>query len=164
MTGVSSLLRKLLVGRSDGIRARLRRRIWDRVRPRTEEPSSRGSNSKVSATTPSPSVPVAAAGAPAGFAAVLDRKALGPGEVTEVVVGGAAVALCNVGGTFFAVANACPHAGGPIGDGTLKEHTVTCPYHGWSFDVRDGKCFVNADVHLPTFEVRVVGDTVCVRL
>jgi nitrite reductase/ring-hydroxylating ferredoxin subunit len=42
--------------------------------------------------------------------------------------------------------------------------TVTCPYHGWSYDVRDGTCFVSPDARLPTWPVRVVGDAVCVRL
>lgn len=94
----------------------------------------------------------------------LAKTALRPGEVTEVIVAGTAVAVCNVNGTFFAVSNVCPHAGGPIGDGTLEEHKVTCPYHGWSYDVRDGRCFVNKDVTLPRYDVQVIGDEVFVRV
>ena len=87
-----------------------------------------------------------------------------PGRVIEVVAAGQVLALCNVDGTVHAVSGICPHAGGPLGDGTLDGSTLTCPLHGWSFDVRDGRCFVDATTRLPTWDVTVVGDAVCVRV
>ena len=75
------------------------------------------------------------------------------------LAGGVAAGL-----TYSAVSNTCAHAGGPIGDGSLDGTTVTCPYHGWSYDVRTGACFVNEDMCLDTYEVKVVDDTVCIRI
>jgi nitrite reductase (NADH) small subunit len=49
------------------------------------------------------------------------------------------LALFNVGGSFHAVDNTCPHRGGPLGEGELSGSVVTCPWHGWQFDVRSGE-------------------------
>lgn len=151
------MLKIVLLGRQRGFRARLRRRLGfggapERARPEPAE-----------VVTPSREAPKAFT-PPEGFEVVLHKDALAAGEITEVIVAGTTVAVANVDGVFHAMSNVCPHAGGPIGDGTVEGHKVTCPYHGWSFDMRDGRCFVNEDVILPIHEVRVVGDAVCVRL
>ena len=49
------------------------------------------------------------------------------------------VAVFNVDGTFFAIADTCPHKGGPLSDGTLEGFEVTCPWHGAKFDIRTGR-------------------------
>lgn len=41
---------------------------------------------------------------------------------------------------FFAIDNACPHMGGPLNEGEVSDCTVTCPWHGWSFDLKTGNC------------------------
>ncbi len=61
---------------------------------------------------------------------------LGTGKV--VVAGGRVLALFNVEGEFFAVDNSCPHRGGPLGEGHLQGKIVTCPWHGWQFDLCSG--------------------------
>lgn len=81
-----------------------------------------------------------------------------PGTGKTVVVNGQAVALFNVGGTFYALSNICLHRGGPIGEGDVDGSTVTCPWHGWEYDVRTGKNLVNPSAQLRTYEVRVEGD------
>jgi nitrite reductase/ring-hydroxylating ferredoxin subunit len=101
---------------------------------------------------------------PEGFEVVLHTSALQDGEIVEVIVAGTALAIARVHGEFFATSNACTHAGGPIGDGTLDEYQVQCPYHGWTFDVRDGACAVDADEPLDSYRVVVVGDAVCVAV
>lgn len=53
---------------------------------------------------------------------------------------GREIALFNVEGEIYALDNACPHMGGPLGQGCLEGYHVTCPWHGWEFDVRDGAC------------------------
>lgn len=162
------MLKALLVGRPNGIRARIRARIRTLVRSASSAPPAEARaeapSGGVVAGGSRPTEPPKGVTPPEGFEVVLHKEALRAGEITEVILGGTAVAICNVDGTFFAVSNTCPHAGGPIGDGKLVGHTVTCPYHGWSYDVRDGKCFVNPDVKLPTFPIRVVGDAVCVQV
>src|SRR2546427_50148 len=70
--------------------------------------------------------------------------------------------LFNVEGRFFAVSNVCLHRGGPIGEGMLDDAVVTCPNHGWEYDVRTGANVANPMARLRTFEVRIHGDDVLV--
>ena len=52
--------------------------------------------------------------------------------------GGRPIVLFNIDGEIFALDNTCPHAGGPIGEGPLEGEVVSCPWHGWKFNVRTG--------------------------
>lgn len=47
--------------------------------------------------------------------------------------------LFNVDGTFFALDNTYTHRGGPLAEGEISGHEVTCPWHGARFDVRTGE-------------------------
>jgi len=86
-----------------------------------------------------------------------------PGTGTVVDAQGTAVALFNVGGTFYAIANACTHVGGPLGEGRLDGTTVTCPWHGSQFDVTSGQVLHGpARRAVATYPVRVRGDDVFV--
>jgi nitrite reductase/ring-hydroxylating ferredoxin subunit len=87
-----------------------------------------------------------------------------PGSSRELVAGDRIVALFNVGGTFYALDGVCPHQGGPLGEGVLTDCVVTCPWHGWQFDVRTGQHQLNAKYSHPRFEVRVEGDNVLIDL
>src|SRR5580692_6873760 len=62
-----------------------------------------------------------------------------PGTIREFQVDGKTLAISNVEGKFYAINNTCLHRGGPIGQGTLSGKTVTCPWHGWQYDVTTGK-------------------------
>lgn len=85
-----------------------------------------------------------------------------PGTAKVVVVQGHPVALFNVEGRFHAVSNVCLHRGGPIGEGTLDGAVVTCPLHGWEYDVRTGRNVANPVARLKTYAVRLDGDDVLV--
>jgi nitrite reductase/ring-hydroxylating ferredoxin subunit len=87
-----------------------------------------------------------------------------PGTATEVVAGDKMIALFNVNGTFHALDGVCPHQGGPLGQGMLAGCVVTCPWHGWQFDVRDGQHQFNSQMVQPRYEVRVDGDWILVDL
>jgi nitrite reductase (NADH) small subunit len=78
-----------------------------------------------------------------------------PGVCLEVVAGERVVALFNVGGEFFALDGVCPHQGGPLGQGELSGCVVTCPWHGWQFDVRTGQHQLSRNVVQPRFEIKV---------
>lgn len=56
-----------------------------------------------------------------------------------VNVNGIAIAIFNVDGNFYAIDNTCLHRGGPLGEGELDGKIVTCPWHGWQYDVTTGK-------------------------
>jgi nitrite reductase/ring-hydroxylating ferredoxin subunit len=88
-----------------------------------------------------------------------------PAGTTRVVeAGGRAVALFNVDGRFYALDNACPHRGGPLGEGDLDGAVVTCPWHAWRFDVTTGANANNPAVRLPCFPASVEGGEVFVEL
>lgn len=53
---------------------------------------------------------------------------------------GREIAVFNIEGEYFALDNRCPHMEGPLGEGELEGCIITCPWHGWQFDVKDGEC------------------------
>lgn len=61
-------------------------------------------------------------------------------SIVVVSPDGEMIALFNVDGKIFALNNACPHEEGPLGEGELEGVIVTCPWHGWQFDVTSGAC------------------------
>ena len=87
-----------------------------------------------------------------------------PGSVQELVVEDRIVALYNVDGTLFALDGVCPHQGGPLGKGALEGCLVTCPWHGWQFDVTDGRHQPTGRIVQPRFDVRTDGDWVLIDL
>lgn len=83
---------------------------------------------------------------------------IAPGTSHELVVAGKIIALYNVEGQFYAVDGVCPHAGGPLGKGMLRKNIVTCPWHGWQFDVTTGRHCLTAHIKAAKYEVSVQGD------
>ena len=57
------------------------------------------------------------------------------GEGMLVEIDGKELALFNSGGSYYAIDNECTHVGGPLSEGDLDGHTVTCPWHGAEFDL-----------------------------
>jgi nitrite reductase (NADH) small subunit len=84
------------------------------------------------------------------------------GTIREFSLEGKAVALANVGGKFFAINNTCLHRGGPLGEGTLDGNVVTCPWHGWQYDVTNGKLAMNPAVAVLCYPVDVRGEDIFV--
>jgi nitrite reductase/ring-hydroxylating ferredoxin subunit len=95
---------------------------------------------------------------------VAQTDELKPGGCKVVTVNGRDLALCNAGGTFHAMDNACPHKGGPLGEGELDGAHITCPWHGWQFDVATGQCKHNPAARVATVKVAVEGADVLVEL
>jgi len=162
------MLRNLLYGRPNGLRARLL------GRGAGQDASSSTANRPSPPSGP-PVVPAEKAlrlgkepprdvTPPEGFEVVLHKDALETGQIIEIIIGGTAIAVANVGGDYHAISNVCAHAEGPLGEGTLDGHVVACPYHGWQFDVRDGSCLTNPQGRIASYPVRLVGDAVCVKL
>jgi nitrite reductase/ring-hydroxylating ferredoxin subunit len=93
----------------------------------------------------------AAADVPAGEGRVLDAN-------------GRSLAVFNVDGAFHAIDNACPHRGGPLGDGDMEGALVVCPWHGWRWDVTTGANANNPAVKVACFPVSVEAGEVFVEL
>ncbi len=67
------------------------------------------------------------------------------------------IAIFNTGKRFYAINNACPHLGGPLNEGTLSGEVVTCPWHGWQYDLKSGCPITTPNVR--TYPLRLKGDT-----
>ena len=93
---------------------------------------------------------------------VATKSDIAPGTGKVVEVGGKPIAIFNCDGIFYAVDNTCVHRGGPLGEGSLVGSTVTCPWHGWEYDVSSGACQTNPAVKVQKFDVKVEGDDVLI--
>ncbi len=85
------------------------------------------------------------------------------GTSLELVVEDRIIALYNVEGEFYALDGICPHNGGPLGKGKLDGCIVTCPWHGWQFDVRSGQSQLTETICQPGYQVRVVDEDVMIE-
>lgn len=83
-----------------------------------------------------------------------------PGQGKVIEAEGKTLAVFNVDGSFYAVDNTCLHRGGPLGEGELDGKVVTCPWHGWQYDVTTGRHAMNPSVAVRRYEVKVEGDEV----
>ncbi len=95
---------------------------------------------------------------------VAEMADLKPGEGKVIEAEGKTLALFNVDGTFYALDNTCLHRGGPLGEGELEGSIVTCPWHGWRWDVTSGANTNNPAVKVACFPVKVQGTAVYVEL
>lgn len=147
-SGWGRVLRWLL-GRPSGVRRTLWRRWWAGVAPAPDV-------APATSAQPPPNV------APAGpsYRAVLSEAQIRDGEVVEVRVEGASLAVCRVGDEVFALDSVCPHAGGPLADGEIEGHDLLCPLHGWAFDLRTGACKVDPDGPVRVYPARLRGGQV----
>ncbi len=96
----------------------------------------------------------------AEYVKVAATSDVAPGTGMVAEVNGQAIAVFNVGGTFYAIDNTCLHRGGPVGEGEVEEETVTCPWHGWQYNVKTGACLNNPSATLKSYQVTVDGDDI----
>ena len=101
---------------------------------------------------------------PTDWAEVLDEAALQEKTPTRVVANGVPIMLVRQGGEIWAIAATCTHLGGPLDVGAIAGETVTCPWHGSVFCVRDGALIHGpATAPAPAFDVRVQNGRIAVR-
>jgi NAD(P)H-dependent nitrite reductase small subunit len=98
------------------------------------------------------------------FVPAIAAASVPPGGAVEVTVDGQSVAIFNVDGTFHALANRCPHRGGPLGQGFVDGAQVSCPWHNYTFDVTTGENVVSADLKVPRYPVKVEDGQVYVKV
>lgn len=101
------------------------------------------------------------------------------GERVLVEVRGREIAVFNVGGEFYALANYCVHQGGPVCEGVLsgtltkqgdgiayvrEGEIISCPWHGWEFDIKSGEHLARSKYTIPSYEVVVHRGDVYLKL
>ncbi|MEO1011702.1 MAG: thiamine pyrophosphate-dependent enzyme [Bacteroidota bacterium] len=86
---------------------------------------------------------------------VLDNKGdLPEGRVKTVTAAHRGICLTHFEGKFSALDNKCPHQGGPLGEGSIENGMLRCPWHGWDFHPCTGKPPGGYDDGVPTYEVK----------
>ena len=104
-----------------------------------------------------------------------------PAQHKLVPIGRHGVGVYNVNGTFYAIANYCPHEGGPLCSGRARGRNIVddsvpgdavmvrdlefifCPWHQWGFELATGTTAVKPEWSIRTYPVRVVGNDVLVQ-
>jgi nitrite reductase/ring-hydroxylating ferredoxin subunit/uncharacterized membrane protein len=101
---------------------------------------------------------------PAEWLEVLDESALQEQRPTRVEAGGVPILLLRQSGEIWAIDATCTHLGGPLDEGTITGDTVTCPWHGSVFCLRDG-ALIHGPATAPelAFDVRVQNGRIAVR-
>ena len=94
---------------------------------------------------------------------VLNKKeSLPEGRVQTVTAGHQGICLTHFEGKFSALDNKCPHQGGPLGEGSIENGMLRCPWHGWGFNPCTGLPPGGYDDGIKTFEVKEEGDAIYV--
>jgi pyruvate oxidase len=113
---------------------------------------------------------------------VLGADELPEGRVTTVTAGHMSLALTHVDGTYAALDNHCPHQGGPLGEGSIENGLLRCPWHGFDYcpltgqspgaygdevttfpvEIRDGDIWIGVETEVP--HERTVSDVMCETL
>ena len=91
------------------------------------------------------------------FVEIAPADELPNGERLFVEIEGKPLVIFNIAGQFFSIGDVCSHDDGPVGEGDIEGHTITCPRHGAEFDIRTGKVMsMPAVVDIPAYPVRLV--------
>ena len=98
------------------------------------------------------------------FVRAARKEEVPPGSIREFQLDGKTIALANVDGKFYAINNTCLHRGGPLGEGELEGKVVTCPWHGWQYDVTTGKVAMNPSIGVDCYTLEVRGDDIFINV
>lgn len=96
------------------------------------------------------------------------------GKISDIPIGkmlminskGKKFLVANIDGNYFAMDDSCTHQKASLSAGTLKNSTVTCPWHGATWDCKTGKMidFVSKLRNLHTYKVTIESDNVVVNI
>ena len=85
-------------------------------------------------------------------------------EAKEFACEGKTLCVANVDGEFYAMDNECLHRGGPLGQGTIEDGKVVCPWHGWRWDPKTGLAEHSAAAKVAVRELRMESGDVMVKV
>ncbi|MEL7532136.1 MAG: thiamine pyrophosphate-dependent enzyme [Bacteroidota bacterium] len=98
------------------------------------------------------------------FKVLEDASFLQEGRVMTVTAGTHDICLTRFEGKISALDNKCPHQGGPLGEGSIENGLLRCPWHGWDFHPCTGKPPGGYDDGVPTYALKVEEEAVFVGL
>ena len=74
------------------------------------------------------------------------------------------ICIANVNGTLSAMDNVCLHRGGPLGEGTIENGKVVCPWHGWRWDPKTGQADQDSKARLAIYPLKIENGDVLVEI
>tara|TARA_R110002049_G_scaffold309268_1_gene519614 strand:+ start:155625 stop:156053 length:429 start_codon:yes stop_codon:yes gene_type:complete len=83
-----------------------------------------------------------------------EASGLGNHGAIEVLIDGQVIAIFRTEDGLFAVDGMCAHQGGPIAEGVVQDGCVTCPWHGWQYELATGIQTINRQPLQQTYPVR----------
>ena len=98
------------------------------------------------------------------FVHVAKKSEIPSGEGRSFEIQGENIGIFNVGDSFYALDNICPHQGGPLGEGFLDGKTLTCPWHAWEFDVTSGMCLGNPKLVQKKYNLKIQDEDLLVEI
>ena len=98
------------------------------------------------------------------FVTVARLGEIPPGTGRQVTVGERWVGLFNLGGQYHAIDNVCLHRGGPLCEGPIAGNIVTCPWHGWQYDVTTGGNLDDETARVARYDVKIENGAVLVAV
>ena len=102
--------------------------------------------------------------APEGFVRICTVGDLDEDAPKRFEIDGVPVSVVRTEGEIFAINDICAHRGGSLSDGEFEAGAVTCPLHGWQFNVKDGSSAGVGRGGAACFEVREAGGRAEVRM
>ena len=99
------------------------------------------------------------------FIKVAELHEVDEGTLFSTEVDGEPICLTKIDGNVYAFTDNCTHISGPLNEGELEGHVLTCPWHGAQFDVRTGKVLCGpARQDILTYPVKVEDNTIFIQL
>ena len=98
------------------------------------------------------------------FVVALDENELKDDSMKLVKVAGQSILLAKYTGQVFGVSNKCPHMGCSLANWKINEYIITCPCHGWRFDIRNGQYLNAKQIKLTFYECKIEKGKVHVKI
>ena len=91
-----------------------------------------------------------------GFVEVCPPSAIPEGRAKIISLSDERIAVFKHKNEIYAISNVCSHQNGPLGEGRIVDGCVTCPWHGYQFNLKDGKAPPPFEDQVATYEVRLM--------
>jgi nitrite reductase (NADH) small subunit len=85
-------------------------------------------------------------------------------EVKEFPCGNQTICIANVNGVYSALDNVCLHRGGPLGEGSIENGKVVCPWHGWQYDPKTGQAEQDPKAKVAVYPLKIENGDVLIEI
>ncbi|MBS3168128.1 Rieske (2Fe-2S) protein [Candidatus Woesearchaeota archaeon] len=98
------------------------------------------------------------------FVEVASLEELRESKRKKIEIEGQSILLIYRGGEVFAINSVCPHAGGPLEEGEINQDDISCPWHFYTFNIRDGSCLNSPSCRIRKYNIKLEGEKVLIKI